>query len=831
MNSQLDQASPRPQNDAASTRDPDGFRLLNRYWDAANYLTVAQIYLQENALLRTPLTAEHIKPRLLGHWGTSPGLSLIYVHLNRLIQKTGAEILFVAGPGHGGPAVVANLYLEGTYSEIYPHVSQDAEGLRRLIRQFSTPGGIPSHVGPPTPGSIHEGGELGYSLAHATGAAMDNPGLIVACVVGDGEAETGPLEGSWKAPAFLNPSRDGAVLPILHLNGYKISGPTVLGRQSDEQVVALLRAHGWDPVVVSGSDPALVHVHLARALENAHAQIVQIQEQARRHGATGPARWPAVILRTPKGWTGPAVVDGVPVEGTFRAHQVPLAGVRENPAHLAQLEAWLRSYEPETLFDADGRLVPELAAIAPQGRLRMGATPSANGGSDLVSLPLRPLENYALEVGTPGSTKHETTRPLGEMLRDIYTDTEQDRRFRLFSPDETNSNRLGAVFEVTDRCQMEPVLDGDDHLSPDGRVMEVLSEHLCQGWLEGYALTGRHGLFATYEAFAMVSASMTVQHAKWLQHARELPWRNPVPSLNILLTSTCWRNDHNGFSHQGPGLIDTVLSLSGSVIRVYLPPDSNTLLAAAEHVLLSRDYVNLVVVDKQAHPQYLNLEDARRHAAAGASIWHWAGNDDVPSGKITHPGALSGTQSSITTPDESVASTGPDIVLACAGDVPTEETLAAAWLLQHHVPEMRVRVVNVMDALVLPPRDAHPHGLSDVDFENLFTPDGEVIVAWHGYARAFHQLLHGRRSPGRFHVRGYSEQGTTTTPFDMVVLNRMSRYHLALEALYRVRGRFDGAQELADHCRTMLAKHESYIHEHLEDLPEIRDWVWTPPEP
>nr|WP_279325120.1 phosphoketolase family protein [Arthrobacter glacialis] len=808
MNSQLARSSHGQQSGTESKqpgRAADEFALMNRYWDAANYLTVAQIYLQENALLTSPLTAEHIKPRLLGHWGTSPGLSLIYVHLNRLIRNTGARVLFVAGPGHGGPAVIANLYLEGSYSEIYPRVSQDPKGLLRLIRQFSTPGGIPSHVGPPTPGSIHEGGELGYSLAHATGAVMDNPELIVACVIGDGEAETGPLEGAWKAPAFINPRRDGAVLPILHLNGYKISGPTVLGRQSDEQVMALLRAHGWDPVVVSGSDPALVHPMLAQALDSAHARILQIQEQARHTSASTPAPWPAIILRTPKGWTGPDFVDGVAMEGTFRSHQVPLAGVRENPAHLAQLEAWLRSYKPETLFDPQGRLVPDLAALAPDADLRMGANPWANGGSDVAPLPMRPLENYAVEVGTPGSMKHETTKPLGEMLRDVYTDTAHDPRFRLFSPDETNSNRLGAVFEVTDRCLMGPVRDGDDRLSPNGRVMEVLSEHLCQGWLEGYVLSGRYGLFATYEAFAMVSASMTIQHAKWLQHARELPWRQPVPSLNIMLTSTCWRNDHNGFSHQGPGLIDTVLSLSGSVIRVYLPPDSNTLLAVAEHVLLSKDYVNLVVVDKQAHPQYLNLEDARRHAAAGASIWHWAGNESQ------------------------ARETEPDIVLACAGDVPTEETLAAAWLLQHHVPQLGVRVINVMDALVLPPPDVHPHGLSEPDFEKLFTTNGEVIVAWHGYARAFHQLLHGRVNPGRFHVRGYSEQGSTTTPFDMVVLNKMSRYHLALEALHRVSGHFDGARELADHCRIMLADHETYIRQHLEDMPEVREWVWTPP--
>ncbi|WP_281064011.1 phosphoketolase family protein [Arthrobacter terrae] len=805
--------------DSVSTSSSTEFALMNRYWSAANYLTVAQIYLQENALLREPLCVEHIKPRLLGHWGTSPGQSLVYVHLNRLIGQTGAKVLFVSGPGHGGPAVVANVYLEGTYSEIYPQITEDDAGLRRLIRQFSTPGGIPSHVGPPTPGSIHEGGELGYSLAHATGAAMDNPELIVACVIGDGEAETGPLAASWKAPAFLNPARDGAVLPILHLNGNKISGPTVLGRQSDAQVSALLAAHGWDPVVVSGDDPAKVHPAMAAAVDQAHRRIVEIQQDALENGVKGPARWPAIILRTPKGWTGPAVVDGVQMEGTFRSHQVPLSGVRENPDHLRQLEDWLRSYQPETLFDESGRLLPELAALAPAGDLRMGATPFANGGADPQTLPLRALENYELTVGVPGSTKHETTRPLGEMLRDIYTDSQADPRFRLFCPDETNSNRLGAVFEVTDRCLLEQADDGGEHVSADGQVMEVLSEHLCQGWLEGYLLTGRHGLFATYEAFAMVSASMTIQHVKWLQHARELEWRKPVPSLNILLTSTCWRNDHNGFSHQGPGLIDTVLSLSGSVVRVYLPPDSNTLLAAAEHVLHSRNYVNLLVVDKQAHPQYLTLEQARRHAAAGASIWNWAGNE------LQEPHPV------VSTAAEDAPETRPDIVLACIGDVPTEEILAASWLLQRYVPELTVRVVNVMDLLVLPPRDAHPHGLSDAEFEKLFTADVDVVVGWHGYARAFHQLLHGRSIPERFHVRGYSEQGTTTTPFDMVVLNKMSRYHLAMEALRRVHGHFDGAQTLVEHCQRMLTRHEEYIHEHLEDLPEIRDWVWTPPRP
>ncbi|WP_028267015.1 phosphoketolase family protein [Arthrobacter sp. MA-N2] len=793
----------------------EDFELLHRYWSAANYLTVAQIYLQENPLLREPLLPRHIKPRLLGHWGTSPGLSLIYAHLNRLIRRTSAEVLFVAGPGHGGPAVVANVYLEGTYSEIYPKVGTDLQGLRRLVRQFSTPGGIASHVGPATPGSIHEGGELGYSLMHATGAAMDNPGLIVACVIGDGEAETGPLEASWKAPAFLNPARDGAVLPILHLNGHKISGPSVLGRKSNEDVEALLRAHGWDPVTVTGEDPYLVHRALATAMDESYGRIRELQAQALAQGVHGPVPWPAIILRTPKGWTGPGIVDGLPIEGTYRSHQVPLANVRENPEHLAQLEAWMRSYRPETLFDSTGRLVPELAALAPEGSLRMSASGVSRGGT-VTALEIPDLEQYALATDPRGSVVHETTRPLGELLRDIYFATADNPRFRLFCPDETNSNRLGAVFEATDRCLLEPAGEGEhplaeDHVSPEGRVMEVLSEHLCQGWLEGYLLTGRHGLFASYEAFAMVSASMTIQHAKWLQHARELEWRGPVPSLNILLTSTCWRNDHNGFSHQGPGLIDAVLSLSGTVTRIYLPPDANTLLVTAEHVLRSRDYVNLVVVDKQPHPQYLTLEEARRHAAAGASIWSWAGNEEPAGHEEPHAGRAD-----------------PDVVLACAGDIPTEETLAAAWLLQEHLPELVVRVVNVMDAMVLPPRNTHPHGLSDEKFKELFTADGEVIMAWHGYARALHQLLHGRPRPERFHVRGYNEQGTTTTPFDMVVLNQMSRYHLVLEALRRVHRQVVGADELVDFCRTRLEAHTRYIREHFEDLPEIRDWAWTP---
>lgn len=780
----------------------DELELLHRYWMAANYLTVAQIYLRDNVLLRRPLAAPDIKPRLLGHWGTSPGLSLVYAHLNRLIRRTGADVVFIAGPGHGGPAVVANTYLEGTYSELYPDVTRDEAGLRRLVRQFSTPGGIPSHSGVETPGSINEGGELGYSLAHAAGAAMDNPDLIVACVVGDGEAETGPLSGSWKIPFFLDPTRDGAVLPILHLNGYKISGPTVLGRRTDDEVRALLHAFGWDPVVVSGDDPMQVHRDLAETVDRAHVAITRIRRDAREAGLTEFSRWPAIVLRTPKGWTGPDIVDGLEVEGTFRAHQVPITDVREDESHLAMLERWMRSYRPDEQFDPQGRLVPELAALAPSGDERMGSNPHANGGRLLRPLDVPAIDGYAVEVPAPGAVHHETTRPLGSLLRDLYAANPDD--FRLFCPDETNSNRLGAVFDVTDRCFVGTVVPDDDHVGPHGRVMEVLSEHLCQGWLEGYLLTGRHGLFATYEAFAMVSASMTIQHTKWLERARALSWRAPVASLNILLTSTCWRNDHNGFSHQGPGLIDTVLSLSGGVTRVYLPPDANTLLVVAEGVFESRDCVNLLVVDKQSHPQYLTLAQARDHVRGGASVWDWAGTE---------------------TGDESP----PDIVLACVGDVPTEETLAAAALLRGHVPDLRVRVVNVVDLMSMAPPDVHPRGRSHADFGRLFTEQVDVVVAWHGYARAFHQLLHGRMNPGRFHVRGYTEQGSTTTPFDMVVLNHMSRYHLTIEALRRSRRVPDGANALTGYCERMLERHHDYVREHLEDMPEVRNWVW--PEP
>jgi xylulose-5-phosphate/fructose-6-phosphate phosphoketolase len=777
--------------------DPELDGLI-AYWEAANYLTVAQIYLQDNALLREPLRPEHVKPRLLGHWGTSPGLNLVYAQLNRLIRETRDEVLYVAGPGHGGPALVANVYLEGTYSEIYPEVSADSTGLRRLVRQFSTPGGIPSHVSVPTPGSIHEGGELGYALVHAFGAAFDNPNLLVACVIGDGEAETAPLEGSWKGVRFLNPARDGAVLPILHLNENKISGPTVLGRAPDEEVSQLLAGHGYECRFVSGSDPRKVHREFAAVLDESHAAIAAIKGDARSGRASSRPRWPAIVLRTPKGWTGPKEVDGVPVEGTYRAHQVPLKGVRENPEHLAMLEAWLRSYLPEERFDEAGRLAPALASLAPEGDRRMGATPHANGGRRLVALDLPDPSRYALEVRRPGSEHAESTRRLGELLRDVYSANRSN--FRLFCPDETNSNRLGAVFEVENRCLMDARPE-DESISPEGRVMEVLSEHNCQGWLEGYLLSGRHGLFATYEAFAMVSASMAIQHTKWLEEMRRLEWRAPVASLNVLLTSTCWRNDHNGFSHQGPGLIDTMISLRGEVVRIYFPPDANSLLSVADHCLSSRNYVNLIVQDKQPQLQYLGYEEARAHAAAGASRWGWASSD---------------------------GGVDTDVVLGCAGDIPTQETLAAAWLLRRHTPELKVRVVNVIDLMVLFPREAHPHGLPDERFVELFGQDDEVVMAFHGYARALHQLLHGRPHPARFHVRGFNEQGTTTTPFDMVVMNRMSRYHLALEALRRARRAPAGAGELEEHCNEMLERHRSYVREHLEDMPEIRDWTWEP---
>ena len=787
---------------------PEDLQLDLRWWAAANYLTVGQIYLRDNALLRDPLTLAHIKPRLLGHWGTSPGLSMVYALVNRRIRETDTDWLYVTGPGHGGPALVAAAWLEGTYSEVYPHIGDDGEGVLRLCRQFSSPGGIPSHVSVQTPGSIHEGGELGYALVHAAGAAFDHPDLVVACVVGDGEAETGPLAASWRAPNFLNPRRDGAVLPILHLNGYKIAGPTVMGRTCDEDVEAYLRSQGWDPVTVSGDDPELVFPAFRTALAVAHDRIREIQATARSgDGPAEPVRhsWPAIVMRTPKGWTGPDVVDGKQVQGTNLSHQVPLAGLAGDPEHLRMLEEWMHTYRPDELFDDEGRLVPELRDLAPDGDRRMSATPYANGGRLRTELPLPDLAAYEvpMDPSKRGRPMVENTITSGRLMRDVYaatTTTDGGGTFRLFSPDETASNRLQPVFEVTDRCFMGPLRKTDEHLGPDGRVMEVLSEHLCQGWLEGYLLSGRHGVFATYEAFAMVSASMAVQHVKWLQHARDMPWRADVSSLNVLLTSTCWRNDHNGFSHQGPGLIDCLIPLSPEVVRVWLPPDANTTLSITDHCLRSTNHVNLIVVDKQKHLQYLSLDEANAHCAAGAGVWDWA---------------------STCGPDEE-----PDIVLACAGDVPTQEALAAAELLAEHVPDLKVRFVNVVDLMALLPENDHPHGFADSQFDDLFTSTTHVVFAFHGYPRAVHQLIHGRSNPGRFHVRGFAEQGTTTTPFDMVVLNRMSRFHLAQEVLRRADRRVPGWDELTALCERRLAEHRPYIEEHLEDMPDIAAWTW-----
>jgi xylulose-5-phosphate/fructose-6-phosphate phosphoketolase len=769
---------------------------IDAYWRAANYLTVGQIYLQANPLLREPLAPQHIKPRLLGHWGTSPGLSLLYAHMNRVIRSRDLDAIFLAGPGHGGPALLANVYLEGTYTEIYKHVSDDEAGMFRLFRQFSTPGGVPSHVGPSTPGSIHEGGELGYVLAHAFGAVFDNPSLIALAAVGDGEAETGPLEGSWKGIGFLDAARDGAVLPVLHLNGYKISGPTVLGRADDADLRRLFEGHGYVVHLVAGDDPRAVHAQLAEVLDACLDQIAAIQHDARAGRRGGIPRWPMIVLRTLKGWTGPKAWHGIPIEGTFRAHQVPLTEVRTNPEQLAMLDAWLRSYRPHELFDARGRLMPELRALAPTGPRRMGSNPHANGGTLTRPLELPRYDAYAVTVPAPGRVLHESTRQLGELLRDIYKTNPSN--FRLMCPDETNSNRLGAVFEVTDRCFAGEVVPGDDHVAHGGRVMEVLSEHNCEGWLEGYVLTGRHGLFATYEAFALIVASMTTQHAKWLEMTGAMPWRAPVPSLNILLTSTCWRNDHNGFSHQGPGFMDTITSKKGTVARVYLPPDANCLLSVADHCLRSSNYVNLIIIDKQPQLQWLDLAAAREHCANGASIWAWASHH----------------------PDE------PDVILACAGDVPTMETVAAAAWLRQNAPELNVRVVNVVDLMKLYSPREHPHGMDNAQFIELFTSDVDVCFSFHGYAGAVHQLIHARPNVARFHVRGYKEEGTTTTPFDMVVLNETSRYHIAMDAIRRSRRPVARAAELTATCEQILARHRAYVLDHFEDLPEIRDWTF-----
>lgn len=792
-------APPPPAPTAEGPLSPELLEKMLRYWDASNYLTVGQIYLQANPLLREPLTPEQIKPRLLGHWGTSPGLNLVYVQLNRLIKERDADVIYLTGPGHGGPAIVAQVYLEGTYSEVYPSISADEPGMRALFRQFSTPGGIPSHVSVPTPGSINEGGELGYVLSHAFGAVFDNPDLVAAAVIGDGEAETAPLAGGWLGVSFLNPVRDGAVLPILHLNGYKIASPTVMSRLPDDDIRQQIEGHGYEVRFVSGDDPAAVFQDFAATLDWAYDTIRDIQTDARTSGFQGQPRWPAIVLRTPKGWTGPAVVDDIPIEGTFRSHQVPLSGVRQNPEHLEQLQAWMRSYHPETLFDTSGTLVPELAELAPEGDRRMGSNPHVNGGTLLVDLKLPDLHLFEVPVEQPGGSWFENTRPFGTFLRDVFTLNADEKNFRIFCPDELTSNRLGDVLQVENRCWVGPRIDIDDHLSPDGRVMEVLSEHNCEGWLEGYNLTGRHGLFATYEAFAMIIASMMVQHSKWLQEAGSLSWRAPISSLNILLTSTAWRNDHNGFSHQGPGLIDVLLSKKGAVSRIYLPPDANTLLAIGEHCLSSKDYVNLIVIDKQPHLQYLTLDEAEQHCHDGASIWHWASNDE---------------------------DLEPDVVLAAAGDVPTQEILAATEWLRHRVPELKVRVVNVVDLMSLFMPSVHPHGMSQERFVELFTEDKPVIFAFHGYQRAIHEIVHGRPEPERFHVRGFNEEGTTTTPFDMVVLNEMSRFHLAALALKwadRFRHRADAL--IAD-LDAEIQDAVAYSHAHFEDPPEIANWVW-----
>ncbi|WFE28258.1 phosphoketolase family protein [Solwaraspora sp. WMMD791] len=778
---------------------PDDVELaqLDAWWRANNYLTVGQIYLRGNPLLREPLTADHIKPRLLGHWGTSPGLSLIYAHVSRLIRHTGQQTIYLTGPGHGGPALVAAGYLEGTYTEIYPDVTRDESGMLRLFRQFSSPGGIPSHVSVTTPGSIHEGGELGYVLVHAFGAVMDNPDLLAIAVVGDGEAETGPLEGSWKGVSFINPAHDGAVLPILHLNGAKIAGPTVLARKERGEVRSLLEGHGYEVIEVEGDDLPGMHFRFAAALADAWGKIRAIQSAARSGDWDGSRpRWPLIILRSPKGWTGPEQVDGITVTGTWRSHQVPLSGVRDNADHLAILETWLRSYRPEELFDADGAPTPVVTGVNPDGDLRMSASPHANGGLLTRDLDMPDFREYAVDVPQPAQLRAESTRKLGELMRDIYT--RNPDRFRLFCPDETNSNRLGAVFEVSDRGFMEQVYPTDTAISRNGRVMEVLSEHNCHGWLEGYNLTGRYGMFATYEAFAMVSASQTVQHGKWLQEAAHLPWRAKVPSLNILLTSTAWRNDHNGFSHQGPGLIQVVLNQRGTVSRVYLPPDANCLLSVADHCLRSKSYVNLIVIDKQPQLQWLTMDQAVEHCAKGADIWEWAGTDD--------------------------GATDPDIVLACAGDVVTMETVAAAQILRERLPGLKVRVVNVVNLMTLPRPKDHPHGMSETMFTELFTDSVDVVFAFHGYPGAIHQLVHGRPDADRFRVRGFIEQGTTTTPFDMTVRNRASRYHLVMDAINNARRLPRGAADLKAWCEAKLAEHEAYVVEHLEDMPEVRDW-------
>lgn len=793
------QESIRVDHPGADPLSAEELEQMHAYWRAANYLSVGQIYLKDNPLLERPLTLDDVKPRLLGHWGTTPGLNFLYVHLNRLIRKRDLNMMYVIGPGHGGPGLVANTYLEGSYTEIYPHIEQNADGIKRLFRQFSWPYGIPSHVAPETPGSIHEGGELGYSLVHAYGAAFDNPDLIVSCIVGDGEAETGPLATSWHSNKFLNPATDGAVLPILHLNGYKIANPTILARIPQSELEDLMRGYGYEPVTLEGDDPMLMHQMAAAVFDGIFDRIAEIQKAARESGATERPRWPMLILRTPKGWTGPKFVDGKPVENTWRAHQVPFSELREKPDHLRLLEDWMRSYKPEELFDAHGALRAELAEIAPKGRRRMGMNPHANGGLLLQPLRVPNFRDYAIKVEERGTTQAESTRLLGKLLHGVMEANAEHKNFRVVGPDETASNRIGDVITGTGKTWMAETLPVDENLSATGRVMEVLSEHMCQGWLEGYLLTGRHGFFSCYEAFIHIVDSMVNQHAKWLKVTREIPWRKPIASLNYLLSSLVWRQDHNGFSHQDPGFIDHLLNKKADVVRIYLPPDGNTLLSVADHCLRSRNYINLIVAGKQEAPQWLSIDEAVTHCTIGAGVWKWASTDGGGE---------------------------PDVVLACCGDVPTMEALAAAMLLRERVPDIRIRFVNVVDLMTLQPQSEHPHGLTDEDFDELFTRDKPVVFAFHGYPWLIHRLTYRRHNHDNIHVRGYKEEGTTTTPFDMCVLNNIDRFQLTLDATMRVprlAGQRDAAQQWYSE---QIQRHKLYVAEHGEDLPEIQNWRW-----